>query len=457
MKDDTVLKKIVEAPSIIIEKTEEKVAETTSKLTKKSGIRTLQQFWKSLGPGLVSGAADDDPSGIATYSQTGAKYGFGLLWLSVFTFPMMSVVQETCARIALVSGRGLAANMKRVYGKKVLFFATALLFIANTFNIGADLGAMAKSVELVFPKANFWLVIIFFGIGGLLLEIFISYKNYAKYLKWITIVLFSYIVTLIIIQVPFGTLISNLFSVSITGGMEEVTMIVAILGTTISPYLFFWQSGQEVEEEIAEGKVTIKERVGVSASELKRMRVDVWTGMFFSNFVMFSIIAVCATTLFANGIHDIGSAEEAALALKPFAGNAAYVLFALGVIGTGLLAIPVLAGSTAYAIAETFGWKEGLNKKLPQARAFYGVIIISIVAGIALNAFGVNPIKGLVYAAILNGIVAPVILFFIMRLGSNKKIMGTARSKPLTVIVGWATTFVMASGALYVIISYFLS
>lgn len=429
-------------PDILIEK-------------KESLLQEGEEYIKKLGPGIITGAADDDPSGIATYSQTGAQYGTGLLWLAAWTFPLMAMIQEMCARISLVTGRGLAANIKHAYSKKVLLLCTGLLFIANTLNIGADLGAMAKAVQLISPAIPFAFLVIFIGIAGLLMEIYIPYKKYAKYLKWLVITLFSYVITGLIIHMNWSTLLRDGIFPHITFSKAQILLITGILGTTISPYLFFWQTSQEVEEQIAEGKTTAHSRRGTNAAEIKSMRIDIWSGMFLSNVVMFFIIAVCANTLFVNGITDIGTASDAAAALKPFAGPFASLLFTIGIIGTGLLAIPVLAGSTSYAISESLGWKEGLYRKLKEARAFYGVIIVSIVIGIIINFLGINPIKALIYSAIANGIVAPVIIVCIVHISSDHKIMGHFKNSKFTNIVGWVLSIVMGITAVAAIYSLF--
>lgn len=412
-------------------------------------------YLEKLGPGLISGAADDDPSGIATYSQTGAQYGTSLLWLAAWTLPLMGIIQEMCGRIALVTGRGLAANIKSIYSRKALYFCTILLFIANTLNIGADLGAIAKAIQLIIPRSSFIFLIVIVGLVGLLLQIYIPYKKYAKVLKWLVITLFSYIATGFIIHMDWHTLFVDGIIPHITFSKTQILLITAILGTTISPYLFFWETSQEVEEQIVEGKVTVKERKGTTDKEVKQMRVDVWTGMFLSNLVMFFIIAVCANTLFAHGITNINTASDAALALRPFAGQFATTLFAIGIIGTGMLAIPVLAGSTAYAISESFGWKEGLYRKLSQAKAFYAIISISIAIGILLNFIGIDPIKALIYSAIGNGIVAPIILVFIVHISGSKRIMGRYKNSAWGNALGWLITILMSITALAAIYSLF--
>lgn len=422
---------------------------------KKSLLTDSSDYIKKLGPGLITGAADDDPSGIATYSQTGAQYGTSLLWLAAWTFPLMAMIQEMCARIALVTGQGLAANIKHAYSKKVLYVCTFLLFIANTLNIGADLGAMAKAIQLINSKISFVFLVIFIGIVGLLLQVFIPYKKYAKYLKWLVIALFAYIVTGLIIHMDWSMLLRDGIIPHITFSKTQILLITGILGTTISPYLFFWQTSQEVEEQIAEGKVTVRSRQGTNDKEIKKMRIDVWIGMFLSNLVMFFIIAVCANTLFVHGITNIGTASDAAMALKPLAGPWATILFAMGIFGTGMLAIPILAGSASYAISESFGWKEGLYRKLNEARAFYGVIIVSIIIGIFINFIGIDPIKALIYSAIANGIIAPIVLIFIVHISGNKQIMGRYKNSSFGNIMGWIVTILMGITALAAIYSLF--
>ena len=413
------------------------------------------EYIKKIGPGIITGAADDDPAGIATYSQAGAQYGTGLLWLAAWIYPFMATIQEMCARIALVTGRGLASNIKQTFSRKILYVCTILLFFANTLNIGADLGAMAKSIQLIIPKSSFIFLVIFTGIAGLFLEVLVPYRKYAKYLKWLVLAVFSYIFTGLIINMDWSILLHDGLIPQITFSKTQILLITGILGTTISPYLFFWQTSQEIEEEISEGKTTIISRKGTNIAEVKKMRIDIWAGMFLSNLVMFFIIAVCSSTLFANGITNIETAADAAQALAPLAGSFASLLFAIGIIGTGLLAIPILAGSTAYAISESFGWKEGLYRKFKTAHAFYGVIVVSIIIGILLNFIGINPIKALIYSAIANGIVAPVILVFIVKISGSKKIMGDFKNSFIKNIIGWIATVFMGITAIAAIVSLF--
>ncbi len=417
-------------------------------------IKQTGNYWHMLGPGLTTGASDDDPSGILTYSQTGAKFGFNFLWLAPLTFPLMAVIQEMCARIGLVTGRGLAGNIRVHFNKKILILCTSLLFIANTINIGADLGAMAKAMQLFNPHLNFAGLVIGFSIISLLLQIFTPYVRYARYLKWLALVLLGYIFSTMLAHLDWGNVLTHAVVPHIGFNKEQLVLICAILGTTISPYLFFWQTSQEVEEEILKGKTTLVQRQVVTSTEdVKSMRIDVWTGMFLSNLVMFFIIAACGAMLYQHGITEITSAAQAAEALRPFAGNASYFLFAIGIIGTGLLAIPVLAGSSSYAIAESLRWKEGLYRKLNQAHAFYGMIIISMFVGLAINFIGVDPIQALIYSAVANGLVAPLILLLIVLMASNHKIMGHWTNKPFTTFIGWVVILLMTAAGIAAIYS----
>lgn len=416
-------------------------------------IKTVKEYWKVLGPGLTTGAADDDPSGVATYSQVGASRGFGLIWLSFFSIPLLGIIQEMCARIGLVTGKGLAANIKTHYSKQVLYLCTFLLVFANVFNIGADLGAMAKGVQLLLPKINFVLLIVAFALFSLVLQIFISYKTYSKYLKYLALVLITYIFSALSVDINWGEVLSHTFIPSIDFSKTEIILICAVLGTTISPYLFFWQTSQEVEDKMMKARdLPEKEIKSITHNDIRNMRIDVWSGSVISNLVMFFIIAACAGTLFANGVTNINFTEEAALALRPFAGNFAFFLFAIGIIGTGLLAIPVLAGSAAYAVSESFGLKFGLDRKLKEASVFYGVIALAMILGVVMNLVGLNPIKALIYSALLNGIISPVMIFLILRISSNGEIMGEFKNKVFTNIFGWIALSVMFLASLFSLI-----
>ncbi len=424
---------------------------------KQPPVHKRKNFWKMLGPGITTGAADDDPSGIATYSQVGAARGLGMIWVSLFSLPLLGVVQDMTARIGLVTGVGLAKNIKRHYSKTLLFLCAFMLLVANVFNIGADLGAMAKATELIVPGAPFALLVIFFALLSLALQIFIPYKTYSQYLKYLTIVLFVYVFAAFSVKTNWFTVLYHTLNPELHFSTEEVLLLCAVLGTTISPYLFFWQTSQEVEEEIMHGEKTEKmRRASISTETIRDMRVDVWSGAVISNMVAFFIIATCALTLFPNGIFEIKTAADAASAIRPFAGELTYFLFTIGILGTGLLAIPVLAGSASYAISEAFGWKEGLYHKPKGARAFYGIIALSMILGIVLNFIGLDPIKSLFYSAVLNGIVAPFILFFILKISDDHKVMGQFSNKPLTKFIGWLTFFIMAIVGLFTIFSFFI-
>ena len=442
-----------EAPAKFLEEGVILFKEGEKVLVSKTPLKRAEEYWDTLGPGLTTGAADDDPSGIATYSQAGAQYGPQLIWLALFTYPFMAAVQEMCARIGLVSGQGLAANIRRHYSPRALYMVTALLFFANTLNIAADLGAMAAGTRLLLPSVAFELLVVFFALVSLALQIFTTYARYAKYLKYLTLALLSYVVVAFVVHLNWSDILYHTLVPSLTFSKNQIFLVAAILGTTISPYLFFWQTSQEVEEEIRRGETTVKERRSqISEPSVRSMRIDVWSGMAFSNLITFFIFAACAGTLYAHGITNIATADQAALALRPF-GQFAFLLFALGIVGTGLLAVPVLAGSTAYAISESFGWKYGLYRKLKQAYAFYGVIIVSMLLGIAANFAHLDPIKGLIYAAVGNGIIAPVILFFVVRLSGNRRIMGAHANRPFISFLGWVTIAAMALSGIAAILT----
>ncbi len=443
-KERDIFQKSAEAPAEFLERSIVTTQKLTSGLPGNQIVKKTEDYWHMLGPGLTTGASDDDPSGIATYSQTGAQFGYQYLWLAPWTFPLVAIVQEMCARIGMVTGRGLAGNIRLHFNRRILFTCAMLLFIANAVNIGANLGAMAKAAQLLKPDLNFgWMVV---GITALSLgmQIFTSYVRYARYLKWLALVLVAYILSAILADLNWSDVLSHTFVPSFTPSKESLFIMCAVLGTTISPYLFFWQTSQEVEEQILQGKTTLHERrTATASSDIKSMRVDVWSGMFLSNLVMFFIIAVCGGLLFTNGITNIESAAQAAEALRPLAGDYTYFLFAIGIIGTGLLAIPVLAGSSSYALSESFRWRQGLYRPLKQAHAFYGVIMISMLVGLGINFLGIDPIKALIYSAFLNGLVAPIILALIVIISSNKKVMGRWANKRSTTFIGWFITLLM--------------
>lgn len=422
-------------------------------LEKKGFFKKTKEYWSMVGPGITTGAADDDPSGIATYSQAGAKFGFSFLWLATFTFPVMVMIQEMCARIALVTGRGLAANIRLHFPRKLLFLCVGLLFVANTFNIGADIGAMAEAFQLLVPQVPTTILILGFGIICILFEVFVSYKKYSSYLKWMTLALLAYIVTGLFMNFDSSVLLYHAFVPHMEFSKEYFLILAAIVGTTISPYLFFWQTSQEVEEGILRGNSTVKERQKEGPKDIRPMRFDVFVGMLMSNLVMFFIISVCAGTLHKMGITNIETAADAANALRPIAGNFSYILFALGIIGTGLLAVPVLAASSAYALAEAFRHKEGLYLKLKEAKVFYYTIIASVLIGLLTNFTGLSAIKSLLYASIANAIIAPIIIVFIVILASNKRIMGTHVNSKVISFLGWGTVILMSLVGIFSIFS----
>ncbi|MBI2330015.1 Nramp family divalent metal transporter [Candidatus Daviesbacteria bacterium] len=457
LSSEKFLEKVAGAPADVLDKTIDTSRKFSEIFVSKKHLGQARQYWKSLGPGLTTGAADDDPSGITTYSQTGAKYGFNLLWLAGFTFPLMAVVQEMCARLGLVTGRGLAANIRQYYPKWVLYTATMLLFAANTLNIGADLGAMAQATRLLLPHISFNTLILGFTIITLALQIFTTYEKYAKYLKWLALVLLSYVFSALTINnINWGEVIQKAIIPTIVFSKDQIFIITAVLGTTISPYLFFWPTSQEVEEQILGGKTTLKLRQEeTTPQEVKNMRTDVWSGMFLSNLVMFFIIAAAAATLHVSGITNISTAAQAAEALRPIAGERTYLLFALGIIGTGMLAVPILAGSASYAISESFGWKFGLYRRLREANAFYGIIIIATGIGLGINFLGFDTIKVLIYTAVFNGLIAPVILVLIVLMSGNAKIMGRWTNGKITKLLGWLIVGLMTLAGVATIISLF--
>ncbi len=463
MKTEEIVSAVAEAPARALDTAIRESRSASRKLfTKQPLVKKAGNYWSALGPGLTTGASDDDPSGIATYSQAGAQYGFQFTWLALFTFPLMSTVQEMCARIGMATGRGLAKNIRLEYSQGVLYLITGLLFIANSFNLGANLGAMAKATQLIVPGIPFIVAILFFTIISLGLQIFVSYSRYARYLKYLSFVLLLYVATAFVIpDLDWGAIIHQTLLPNLQFSKESLFLICAILGTTISPYLFFWQTSQEVEDRhsmVYGHKPKAHARLrhhDLRKKEVKKMRIDVWMGMLLSNAVMFFIIVTCAATLFPAGI-SVNTAEDAAAALRPIAGHQAYVLFALGIIGTGMLAVPVLAGSTAYALAETFGWKAGLYRKLPKAYGFYGVIIISMIFGLLMNFTGIDPIKALIWSAVLNGLIAPIILYFIVRISSNKDLMGKWANHKFTTLIGWIVIVLMAVAGIAAIGSSFI-
>lgn len=388
---------------------------------------------KLVGPGIITGAADDDPSGIATYSQTGAQFGYGQLWTVLFILPFLTAVQEACARIGAVTGKGIAAVVRQHYSKKVLYFVVGLVLVANTINIGADIGAMAAAAQLVVP-VNFAFLTIGFTVLILLLEIFTSYKVYSRILKWLALALIAYLLSLIMIQVPWSTVLKATFIPHMEFNPAFLFIITGVFGTTISPYMFFWEASEEVEEERENHVKKIDGRPLLTKKYIKNLRIDNFMGMFFSQITTWSIIVVAGTVFFNNHITTISTAAEAAKALEPLvsgfpnAGVWAKIVFASGIIGLGMLAVPVLSGSAAYSIAEAFNWKEGLNQKFKKAHGFYGVITIAMLIGLLINFVGISPINALIYAAVLNGVASIPLLFLIGKIAADKAIMGKEAS-----------------------------
>jgi NRAMP (natural resistance-associated macrophage protein)-like metal ion transporter len=407
----------------------------------------LEEFFQALGPGLTTGAADDDPSGISTYSVAGAAYGYAGLWTALFTFPLMATVQLMCARLGMVTGRGLGSVIRSRYPPWMSWVTCALVVIANIFNIGADLGGMADATQMTTGVHSYYLTP-FFALLIMALLFLTSYRTMARIFKWLTLILFAYVITAFLAHADWQAVLRYTFVPHFEWTKGYVAVLVAILGTTISPYLFFWQAAQEVEEDRERGKVTVAQRRGATDGELKTARTDVFTGMLLSNLVMYFIILTTAATLNAHGARNIETARQAAEALRPLAGNAAYWLFTLGLVGTGMLGVPVLAGSCAYAVAEAARWRSAsLNQKPRAARGFYAVIAIAVLVGLALDFKGINAVKMLFWSAILNGMLAPPLVILVVLLTSNRKVMGKRSNSPVTQILGWFCAAVMSAAA----------
>ena len=397
-----------------------------------------------LGPGLITGAADDDPSGIATYSQAGAQFGFSMLWTVVFTYPLMSGIQMVSARLGCLSGRGLAANIKVQYPKPVLYSIVGLLMLANTINIAADIAAMGEALRLLLGGSSH-VYSVTFGLLCLLLQVFIPYQKYVRFLKWLTLALLAYVAVVFTIHVPWFEVAKAVVWPQMAITRESITMIVAVFGTTISPYLFFWQAAQEMEDlrsHHAAGKPITPD---VASGHLRRIKWDTYIGMGFSNLVAFFIILSAAATLHQAGITDIQTSAQAAEALRPLAGDFAFLLFSLGIIGTGMLAVPVLAGSAAYAVVESFDWGSGLDKKLHEAKEFYAIIALATLGGVLLNFTSIDPIKALIWSAVINGVIALPIMVVMMLLGSNERVMGRFTIGKRLRWLGWLATTVMGA------------
>ncbi len=396
--------------------------------------KRFSRFLRILGPGVVTGAADDDPSGIATYSQAGAGYGYGFLWVFPIMYPLLLAVQESCSRIGAVTGKGLAAVIKENYSKKLLYMSVILVVAANTVNIGADLGAMAATTQL-FVDLPFALLAVMYAVIIILLVVFVSYKKYVKILKWLALALLAYPITALLVGQDWPEVIRSTFSITPTINAATIYILVGILGTTISPYLFFWDTSEVVEEEISKHRLSQTGKdPKISKRYLKGIRLDNFVGMTLAAVTAWFIVMACASVLFKNGITEINTAADAARALEPLvqgfpnAGLIAKLIFSIGIIGIGLLAVPVLAGSSAYAISETLGWKEGLYRKFKRAAGFYIVIIVATVVGLAINFLGIDPIKALIFTAVFNGVAAVPLLWMIIRVGNNANIMGAYKN-----------------------------
>jgi len=424
------------------------VGSRTRHSLKSAWHRIAQHPLARVGPGLITGVADDDPSGIATYSQAGAQFGLNMLWTMPLAFPLMAAVQSMCGRIGRVTGKGLAANIKQTFSPLVLQAVVVLLVLANTLNIAADVAAMGEVSELV-TGWDRHLMTILLALASLFMQVFIPYHRYVAYLKWLTLSLLAYAAVLFTVHVPWGEVALRTVWPYLTLDAQTATMAVAIFGTTISPYLFFWQASEEVEDMQAHrGAEPLVQDSGAARKELRRIKWDTWSGMFYSDITAYIIILATAVTLNVNGVHDIQTAAQAANALKPIAGKFAFELFALGILGVGLIGVPVLAGSAGYAMAEAMGWKWGLERKATDARGFYGVIAVAVLAGMMLEYTPINPMKALFWSAVINGVVSVPLLVVITLLASRRSVMGEYTASRTLVVLGWVATLVMGAAVL---------
>ncbi len=418
--------------------------------------RPFNRFLRILGPGLITGAADDDPSGIATYSQTGAQFGYGQLWTAIFTLPLMIAIQEACARIGRVTGKGIVTVVKKYYSRNVAIGVVLLVLIANTINIGADIGAMAAAAKLIVP-INFVVLILSFTAVILILEVFTSYGVYARILKWLALSLASYLITVLIIREPWQEILRATFVPHLEFNFAFLFILTGVIGTTISPYMFFWEADEEVEEERERGLISKEGQPRVSRQDIKTMRIDNTVGMFSSNLITWCIIVTTATVLYSHGITNIATSADAARALEPLvntfpnAGLLAKLIFSAGIIGLGLLAVPVLSASASYAVSEAFSWRAGLSYKLKRAHGFYGVITVATLIGLLINFVGIDPIKALVITAVINGIIAVPLIFIIAGIANNKGIMGEFKSGWLSNTLIWITFGCMAAAAIAIL------
>ncbi|MCY7321087.1 MAG: divalent metal cation transporter [Phormidesmis sp. CAN_BIN36] len=411
----------------------------------------LKSFLQTLGPGLITGASDDDPSGIGTYSQVGAQFGYAMLWTMLFSYPLMSAIQEISARIGRVTGRGIAGNMRRYYPQWLTYMIAGLLIIANVINLGADISAMGAAMKLLIGGSAASYEVLF-AFASLLLQVFIPYSKYVNFLKWLTLVLFAYVATVFVVHVPWGEALYSTFVPAIELKPEYFAGLIAVLGTTISPYLFFWQASEEVEGiESSPTENALKESPLQAPEQLQRIKADTYIGMGFSNLIAFFIILTTAVTLHAHGVTDIQSSAQAAEALRPIAGNFAYALFTVGIVGTGLLAVPVLAGSVAYAVSGVFDWTASLERKPLQAQRFYGVLVLTTLMGLSLDFTPIDPIKALFWAAVVNGVLAGPVMVVIMLMATNSAVMGQFIISRRLKLTGWLATAVMliAAGGLF--------
>jgi NRAMP (natural resistance-associated macrophage protein)-like metal ion transporter len=414
--------------------------------------RLAQHPLAHVGPGLVTGAADDDPSGIATYSQAGAQFGLNMLWTMLVSYPLMSAVQSICARIGRVTGRGLAVNIKQAFPAWVLYSAVGLLLVANTINIAADVATMGDVLALMVGGNRHLLTVALVG-ASLAAQVFVPYHSYVKFLKWVTLSLLSYAAVLFTVHVPWSEVALRTFVPKMSFDAATATVVVGVFGTTISPYLFFWQCSEEVEDLRAQrGQRALIEDGAAAPRELRRIRWDTWSGMLYSNLTAFFIILATAVTLHAAGVTDIQSASQAAQALRPLAGDFAFYLFALGILGVGAVGVPVLAGSAAYAIAEALGWPGSLESRASDARGFYGVIAVSMIAGLGLGFTSINPIKALFYSAVINGVVAVPLIALILLLAMRPSMLGAYTASRSSLVLGWITVLLMAAASVGMLI-----
>ena len=423
-------------------------------------MNLFQFFWSRLkehplariGPGLITGVADDDPSGIATYSQAGAQFGLNMLWTMPLAFPLMAAIQSMCARIGRVTGKGLAANIKTTFPPFVLYSVVALLLIANTLNIAADVAAMGEVAELI-TGVNRHLMTAFFVFGTVLLQVFIPYHHYVNFLKWLTISLLAYAAVLFTVHVPWGDVMKHTFLPTFIFNADSAAVIVGVFGTTISPYLFFWQASEEVEDmHTKKATLPLLNNKRVAGKELRRIGWDTWSGMFYSNITAYFIILATAVTLHVSGITDINSAAQAASALRPLAGDFAFLLFALGILGVGLIGVPVLAGSGAYALSEVLNWNTGLERKVSDAQGFYSIIVVSVFLGLAIQYTPISPMKALFWSAVINGVIAVPLMVVVILLVSKKSVMGKFTASRPIVILGWVAVAVMGFAAIGMLI-----